>query len=260
MEIELQEISDFVGMTHPFEDLPQTVIEQLIKKMTIRYLRRGTILQVEPVTPSNEDRLYLLRKGAVTLYSEQQQLLGKLGEGDICTGFCQLQEKIKFTIHIDEDTLVYTIACRTLTAILQEYPKPLSYLQQTSTQRLHHSRAVMEEKSNPALTLMQTSLAEIMHPEVITADINISIHDAAVIMNDNNVSSLIILLHEKAVGILTDKDITKRCVAKNIPLTRTVEQIMTSGLTSISSNTSAFDAMMIMTRKQIRHLPVIDDQ
>lgn len=258
MEIELQEISDFVSTIHPFDHLPQAVIEQLIKKMTIRYIRRGTIVPVEPTT---HGRLYLLRKGAVSLLSEQQELLGKLGEGDICTAFCQLLETIKFSIHVEEDTLVYTIACQTLSAILQNYPEQLSYLQKTSIQRLNQKmQGTEEEKNNLALSLMQTTLSDVMNHSVITADINISIHEAAVIMADKNVSSLIILQDGQAVGILTNKDITKRCVAANIPVTNPVAHIMTTSLVSISKDSDAFEAMMIMTRRHIQHLPVIDDQ
>ena len=71
---------------------------------------------------------------------------------------------------------------------------------------------------------------------------------------------MIILQNDQAVGILTDKDITKRCVAGNVPVSNPVEHIMTAGLVTISEDTDAFEAMMIMTRKHIRHLPVIDGQ
>ncbi len=257
MEIELQEISDFVSTIHPFEHLPQAIIAQLTKKMTIRYIRRGTIVPVEPTT---QGRLYLLRKGAVSLLSEQQGLLGKLGEGDICTAFCQLLETIKFSIHVEEDTLVYTIACQTLSVILQDYPEELSYLQKTSTQRLNQNMKEMEGKNTLDLSLMQTTLSDVMNHSVITADISISIHNAAIIMADKNVSSLIILQDGQAVGILTDKDITKRCVAGNVPVSNPVEHIMTADIVSVSKDSDAFEAMMIMTRKHIQHLPVIDDQ
>lgn len=256
MEIELQEISDFVRVIYPFDHLPQSIIVQLTKSMTIRYIRRGSVIRVEP---TNQGRLYLLRKGAVSLVSEQQELLGKLGEGDICTAFCQLLETIKFSIHIEEDTLVYTIACKTLSVILQDYPEELSYLQKTSTQRFHQNMEQMEEKNNLSFSLMQSSLSDVMTHTVITAEINLSIHAAAIIMAEKNVSSLIILQDGKVVGILTGKDITKRCVASNIPVSNPVEHIMTADLCSVSKDVDAFEAMMIMTRKHIQHLPVIDD-
>ncbi len=257
MEIELQEISDFVVTIHPFDGLPEAIIKQLIKKMTIRYVRRGSSL---PIDVENQNRLYLLRKGAISLLSEHNKLLGKLGEGDICTAFCHLQEQVKFNIHVEEDTLLYTIACQALSNILKDYPEELAFLQKTSTERLKHSLAKIQDKNNLASSLMQMPISDIMHSPVITADSSVSIRDAAIIMTENNVSSLILLKEEKVVGILTDKDITKRCIAKDVSRSTCVEQIMTTDLVSTMTDSNAFDAMMTMTRKQIRHLPIIDEQ
>ena len=257
MEIELQEISDFLISVHPFENLPQVIIEKLIKNISIRYIRRDTSFIKEFNIP---DRLYLLRKGAVSLLSDEDKLLGKLGEGDICTAFCHIEQDIKFTIKVEEDTLVYTIKCQTISNILQDYPEQLAFLQKTSSLRLKANATKTQDTNSLTSSLMKTPVADIMHHPVITAEISNSIRDAAVIMADNNVSALIILNKKKLVGILTDKDITKRCIAKDIPTSASVEQIMTKNITSAPASSNAFEVMMTMTRKQIRHLPIIDEK
>ncbi len=257
MEIELQEIADFLISVHPFENLPQAIIERLIKNISIRYIRRGTSFIKEFNIP---DRLYLLRKGAVSLLSEQDKLLGKLGEGDICTAFCHIEKENKFTIKVEEDTLVYMIECQAISNILQDYPEQLAFLQKASSLRLNQNVTEMQSANTLASSLMKMPISDIMHHPVITAEISISIRDAAIIMSDHNVSSLIILNQEKVVGILTDKDITRRCIAKDISTSASVEQIMTSNIISAPETSNAFDVMMTMTRKQIRHLPIIDKQ
>ncbi|RKZ77803.1 MAG: hypothetical protein DRQ35_07030, partial [Gammaproteobacteria bacterium] len=257
MEIELQEIADFVITIPPFDHLPAQIITQLIKKMSIRYIRRGTELLIEE---NIQNRLYLLRKGAISLLSEKNQLLGKLGEGDICTAFCQLQDKEKFTIHVEEDTLVYSISCQAMTVILDEYPDELAYFQETYSKHLNQSIESWQGENNLVSTLMQTPISDIMHHPVITADVSISIRDAAIIMTENNVSSLILLKENKVSGLLTDKDITKRCIARDISRSTRVDQIMTAVIVSSSMDVDAFEAMMIMSRKQIRHLPIIEHQ
>ena len=256
MEIELKEISDFVITISPFDQLPETIIKQLIKKMTIRYFRRDTCLVAEEQT---QDRLYLLRKGAISLFSEQHKLLEKLGESDICTSFCDINDAKNFSICIDEDTLVYAIPCRTIRHILHDYPEQLAYLQKTSSEQLNYDITPAQDTSNLTTELMQTPITDVMHHSVVTAQATISIRDAARLMDDNNVSSLIILNHSQVTGILTDKDISKRCVAKDIATSEPVSQIMTSDIKSLSSDSDAFEAMMIMTRKHIRHLPIIDN-
>jgi CBS domain-containing protein len=257
MEIELQEIADFVSAIPPFDRLPQIIIERLTKKLTIRYIRRGAKLPPEDVT---RERLYILRKGAISLISKDNKLLGKLGEGDICTVFCLLDERDNFSIQVEEDTLVYVITCDAFNVVLKDYPEELSYFQKSASERLNQRIVEKQEKNTLSSSLMQTAVENVLNKPVITAETNISIRDAAIILADNNISAVVILKDEKVAGILSEKDITKRCIAKDVPLSNSVEQIMTTDIISVESDTNAFEAMMIMTRKQIRHLPVIDNQ
>jgi len=256
MEIELQEICDFIATIPPFDRLPSFALEKLTKIITIRYLRNGTSL---PPNDIKQDRLYIIRKGAISVLSKTGKLLGKLGEGDICTAFCYLQKDERFNTLVDEDTLVYTIKCQVLEQTLHEYPDELAYFKKNASQRLNHAIAKLQDKNALASALMQTPITDIIHTPVITAASHISIRDAAIKMADNNVSSLVVLNDKQPVGILTDKDITKRCIAKDMSTATPIEEIMTADMSSVSTDTDAFKAMMLMTREQIRHLPVIDN-
>ena len=257
MEIELQEISEFISVIPPFDRLPQSIIERLTKKMTIRYVRRGSNL---PPDDSIRERLYILRNGAISLISKDNKLLGKLGEGDICTAFCLKEGRDNFSIIVEEDTLVYVITCDALHLVLNDYPEELSYFQKSASERLNQTIIKMQEENTLASSLMQSAVGDVLNKPVITAETHISIQDAAILMAENNISALIIKNNNKVVGLLTDKDITKRCVAKDVPISNSVETIMTQEIISVTSDANAFEAMMIMTRKQIRHLPVIDKQ
>ena len=257
MEIELQEISDFLINIHPFENLPQAIINQLIKNITIRYIRRDTPFSEEFKTP---ERFYLLRKGAISLFSKKKKLLEKLGEGDICTAFCHLQEEVKFTIKVEEDTLVYTIECLVISKILHDYPEQLFFLQKSSSRHLKQNELKIQDTNTLSSSLMNTPISNFMQYPVITIEKSTSIRDAAIIMSDKKISSLIILNQNKVVGILTTNDITRRCIARDISTSIPVEQIMTSNIISAPTTSNAFEVMMTMTRKQIRHMPIIDEQ
>ena len=80
MDIELQEIRDFIAGLPPFDRLPEQSLEQLTRAITIRYLRRGKHI------PENNEavtELYILRQGAVSLYSKNDNLVGIVSERDI---------------------------------------------------------------------------------------------------------------------------------------------------------------------------------
>lgn len=256
VEIELKEIRDFLAGIPPFDRLPMALVEKLTHEISIRYIRRGFPLPPENVT---QDRLYLVRKGVLTLQSTQGKLLGKLSEGDICTIFCMSGDHEKFIVDVQEDTLVYTIPCETLYDTVRDHPTVLAFIQKTASQRLKDAVNTMMNEAVLTSPLMHTSTQELMHSPVVSIASGSSIYDAARSMADNGISSLMITNNNNPVGIVTNRDILQRCVAARLSTESPIDNIMTTKMLSVTSDNSAYDTLMIMTRKHIHHLPVIDD-
>ena len=256
VEIELKEIRDFLAGIPPFDRLPMALVEKLTHEISIRYIRRGFPLPPENVT---QDRLYLVRKGVLSLQSTQGKLLGKLSEGDICTIFCMSGDHEKFIVDVEEDTLVYTIPCETLYDIVRDHPTVLAFIQKTASQRLKDAVNTMMNEAVLTSPLMHTSTQELMHSPVESIASGSSIYDAARSMADNGISSLMVTDNDNPVGIVTNSDILQRCVAARLSTESPIDNIMTTKMLSVTSDNSAYDTLMIMTRKHIHHLPVIDD-
>ncbi len=256
MEIELQEIRDFVALIPPFDQLPESVVDELTKKINIQYLRDGKSL---PVDGQEKSQLYIIRKGLISLLSSDLQLMGKLGEGDICTMFCTEKGLEEYSAEADEDTLLYGIPCVELTDIVKDYPGiVISFIQNSAAERLKTAVTSLQQNTNAASSLMYTSIVDIMASPVLTVPANTTIAEAARAMTDRGISCLVIEENDETQGVLTIKDITKRCVAAELPTQSPVSDIMTRNIITISSETFAYDALMIMTREGIRHLPVIE--
>lgn len=257
MEIELKEIRDYLAGIPPFDRLDMDLVEKLTQKTSIRYLRRGSEMPPPNVT---EQRLYIIRKGAIALYSQQDNLLGKLADGDICTVFCMEAPTDKFIIKVEEDTLVYTIACDDLSYILAGHTSVTDFISKTASQRLNAAVSTLVDAPTQSSSLIHTPINQLIASPVETIESGTSIFEAAQIMRDMTLSSLVVMKDGKPTGMLTDKDITKRCVAAGISPERPADDIMTNEIISVSSDTSSYDALMIMTRKHIHHLPVIDEE
>ena len=61
-------------------------------------------------------------------------------------------------------------------------------------------------------------------------------------------------------GIITDTDVTRRVVAKDLPPRLTsVSDVMTANPTCVSMSDSAMEALVTMVENRFRHLPVTDD-
>jgi CBS domain-containing protein len=87
-----------------------------------------------------------------------------------------------------------------------------------------------------------------------------TVYKALETMVENNVSALLVLDHEKLVGIFTEKDYARKVILKGKASKETpIGDIMTKDLVTVSPHTTVDECMQLMTNKFIRHLPVIND-
>jgi CBS domain-containing protein len=106
---------------------------------------------------------------------------------------------------------------------------------------------------------METAIPvrDIMTRPVITADANTDVLTAAGRMGSANVGSLIITSNDKPIGILTERDLVKKIVAKAVdPKTARVGDVMSSPLVTITSEASSRDAAALMLKSGVKRLPV----
>lgn len=87
-----------------------------------------------------------------------------------------------------------------------------------------------------------------------------TVAEAAVVMKREDCGSLPVVKAGKLVGIVTDRDIVLRAVAaKKDPAQLSVSEIMSNDPVIVTSETTADDATKLMSEKQVRRLPVVDD-
>ncbi|WDE12419.1 putative nucleotidyltransferase substrate binding domain-containing protein [Thalassomonas haliotis] len=256
MNAELTEIRDFIKASPPFDKLPDEAADKLTEHIHIGYLRKDSSLPPKNIT---EPRLYIVRKGALSYLDTEHELLGKFGEGDICTVFCLPDDKVNIAVKTDEDTLLYSINWQQAFDLLQPYPEVLAYFNTSAAERLQHQVSKIHEQAVVNATLMNTSIGDFYRAPAVTITAAASIRDAALKMNEFNLSSLLVTEHNEMAGIVTDKDIRQRCVAQGLAYDQPVSDIMSRQLISIAADNNAFDALVLMTSKQIHHLPVTRD-
>jgi signal-transduction protein with cAMP-binding, CBS, and nucleotidyltransferase domain len=107
---------------------------------------------------------------------------------------------------------------------------------------------------------MTLSIRNMMTRQIETIDGSRSVQEAAKKMKDKNVSSLIVVDDKgKPQGLVTERDLVRKVCINDVPMSRvTNEEIMSSPIITIDSNSSASETVDIMLRDNIRHLMVID--
>jgi CBS domain-containing protein len=108
---------------------------------------------------------------------------------------------------------------------------------------------------------MQTGykVVDIMTNKPIVASRDMTLKDAAELMAGENVNSLLIVENNEPVGIVTDEDIVRKCVAKGLDSKKLkLKDIVSSNLMTITPEKDVYDALILMRDNNIRQLPVVN--
>jgi CBS domain-containing protein len=108
---------------------------------------------------------------------------------------------------------------------------------------------------------MALKVEDMMVKNVITIESDSSVKKAAETMNKFEIGCLIVCKKGDAVGIVTERDLLKRVVAKAKDVKTTkVKQIMSSPLTTVKPATQVEEAVKLMFQTKIKKLPVINGE
>jgi CBS domain-containing protein len=101
------------------------------------------------------------------------------------------------------------------------------------------------------------SVKDIMTKEVLTIDNSKSVFEAAELMSSKGLGCLIVVIKGFPVGIITERDIVRRIVAKRSSPDVKVVEVMTKKLITVNPDTSLKEAARVMLTNKIRRLPVL---
>ena len=257
MAIELIEIRDFLASHHPFDLLPEEVLEQLPRRLSVRYFRRGT-----PCPQDDTDRsyLYIVCRGAVDLRDEHGELVGKLAEGDLFLWRCRPQGHPEplFSCSAAEDTLAYLISCADLDQLCEQHRAFSDHFEHTVAKRLRNALHRIKEGSATSIGAMTVRALDLLIRPLVATTPDTSIRDAARIMTEHRASALVLMEGERLAGMITDRDLRSRCIAAGLPYTIPVREIMAQNPHTTEADTLGFQVLIAMTRLNVHHLPVLD--
>lgn len=101
------------------------------------------------------------------------------------------------------------------------------------------------------------SVKDIMTRIVASVNFNQTIFEAAELMSSKGISCVLVTDGEVPVGVVTERDIVKRVVAKRKSLDLKVSVIMSGSLITIDPDASLKEAARLMSTNKIRRLPVL---
>lgn len=95
--------------------------------------------------------------------------------------------------------------------------------------------------------------------DVISCDSTMPMRQAVALLAEKRIGALPVMRGGSVVGIFSERDVIYRLAEEGeICLNRPLEEVMTAPPITVSPSTVIDEALSLMTRRRIRHLPVID--
>lgn len=102
-------------------------------------------------------------------------------------------------------------------------------------------------------------VSDIMSSPVVTVEGEVNVRDAALLMTDRKIGSIIITERGQPIGVVTERDILERVVSPcKDPCETRVKEIMSSPLITVPKETDILSAIRKMRENDISRLVVMD--
>lgn len=257
MSVELDEVRRFIAAHEPFSRLPDEALEEIPRRMTMRYIPRGQ--QIYAAGDRN-DYLYLIRSGAVDVIDSDGLLLDRREAGRTF-GYSTLvgEPESRYAMTTVEDSLLLLLPREDFLEITAAHPDIERFYSSQSRRIAHAARQLHANENTENTDLLAVPVRSVADGRVpVMVDATATIRQAAQEMAEHNVSSVLITRNGRLEGIVTDKDLRIRVVAAGADISASITEIMTTGLTTLDPDHLAIDALLFMSESGIHHLPIVD--
>jgi CBS domain-containing protein len=263
------DVRQFLNETSPFKELAGSVLEEVAGKFTIDFFEKGTMVLEQGVT--EVENLHLISRGAVRLThknaDDEVSLKDVRGEGGFFGALGIIKgAKATFSVETVEDTFCYLLEREVFLRLVQSYPRFAQYyLERFTDDVVDTAYAEMRSQKVSArpqsgLYLFNSRVGDVVKRQMELIPESETVQEAAWKMTELHIGSL--LVHDQAgkpVGIVTDKDLRGKVVAKGLDYSTPVEKIAAYPIKTIPDDCLCFDALLQMMNQEVHHLAVSKD-
>jgi len=262
-----EEVLAFLKKIPPFQFLDDPTLEMVVGNLSMDFYPRDTVILKQYGPPS--DSVRIIKKGSVKVLmaSEvggEEVVIEYKGEGDTF-GFLSLigKDKQRTTVVAMDDTLCYVLNREGVYKLLETSPAFTEYYMSYLSRYVDRTYQEMYNKSVAYTSgdrlLFATPVEEVAVPPITVSE-RASIQEAARVMVANKISS-VIAVNEGGlpVGIVTDRDLREKVVARGRHPQEPVKNITSPSLIRVDARESCFDTILKMIKYNIHHMLVIKE-
>jgi len=263
-----EDVLSFMKTVPPFQFLDEADLKVVAENLTIEFYPKDSVI-LKQDSPAS-DLLRIIKKGGVRISVRTENgedvIIDQRGEGDTF-GLMSLmgQDRQKTTVVAIEDTICFLLGRRKILSLIESNPSFTEYFLQThftkyvdKVYREMHSKSLFYGSSDHLL--FTTPVGDIATKEVVTVIDGATIREAAQLMTKNRISSVVVTDHGGLpVGIVTDRDLREKVVARGRSVSDSVRDIMTLPLIRVDVKDYCFEAVLKMIKHNVHHILVIKE-
>jgi CBS domain-containing protein len=264
----LEDVVYFLKAVTPIQFLCDSDLQDVDRNLSMEFYPKDMVILKQDGPPS--DALRIIKKGGVkiVLVSDEggEAVIDYRGEGDTF-GFLSMvgKDRVRTDVVAIDDTICYLLGQEMVLKLLDSNLSFTEFfLQSHITRYLDKTYREMQDKSmfygGSDRLLFTTQVGDMAIKNVVTTEEDTTIREAAQIMSEKCISSIVISDRKGLpTGMVTDRDLREKVVARGRSVEDPIKSIMSSSLIRVDARDYCFEAVLKMIKYNIHHILVIKD-
>ena len=250
----MQEQKKFISSIHPFGNLTSYELDDLVDSLDIIYFKANSIIQE---TASNPNFLYFIVKGLVQEKNEDE-VISIYTKGEIFDSISLIKNFSKNSFVAVEETICYVLKKEIFMQTLSLNAELENYFFQSISEKLNNN--ILHEKNKDMANIMIAKVKDAKIHKAVITDTNKTIFEAATIIKDEKIPTLLLKDEEGELFIVTDSDFRQKVILNRMDYDDLVVKIASKGLIYINEDDFLFDAQLQMAKYGLKRVVVENDK
>ncbi len=259
-------VFQFLRQHPPFCQMEEDSLQFLAARVVLGYYPKGSVILAQDQRPPKS--FHIIQRGTVQLvpfnaaHSDDAHPVA-MGPGECFSVSAMLENRPVIAPYTAvADTFCYELPAELFPELLNRSPVFREFTTEFLTSMLRESRRLIKLNYNAASGEQQTmsrTLRSLIVRQPVTCKPGTPIGDVLRVMQGRKIGSMLVVDDEgHAVGIFTRHDVLDRVALAQCSLSRPVSEVMTPNPLTLSAESSAYEAALLIADRGIRHIPVCD--
>ncbi|MDX4039288.1 putative nucleotidyltransferase substrate binding domain-containing protein [Aliarcobacter skirrowii] len=249
----MQEQKKFISNIHPFNNLNTFELDDLVEELDIVYFKANSIVQAQD---SNPDFLYFVLKGLIQEINDDE-VLSVYSKGEIFDSVSLIKNHSKNSFVAIEESICYALKKERFMQILSSNQQLENYFFQSISDKLNNN--ILNEKNKDMANIMIAKVKDAKVHKAVVVDTNKTIFEAATIIKQEKIPTLLLKDEAGEMYIVTDSDFRQKVILNRMDYDDLVVKIASKGLIYINEDDFLFNAQLQMAKHGLKRVVVKND-